>query len=420
MQQNINALLGEVAFKIGTMKEARRLFAEQLAPDFNLFDYLRADELGFSACLASLLDPTGKHGQGPAFLDAFLKTVAQKATWAKSSESCRTRTEVDANGRLDIYLEFREGVIGIENKPWAGDQAGQLSRYADHLKKVRPDGNWLLLFFCDREPSKQSITPPIEEAHFNWCKYAEIVSWLHLCAGNAKALTVRIFIEELSKFIQTKVSGELEMSDAKETCDSILKSKSSFGAAMQISRAINSAKTKLLEKFRTDLTAQLESHGFHLVWDKDLETSWKSAVGFGVKFRPEQNLYLRFEFASSDLRGLFWGIKKEDTVTKKELELWGQIRGLMLDKFKAGEESDYFPWYTSTLQKTGLESAFENWSVNELPWLMLLDDGENYFAKSVCKFAIKFRDLIGKDVVLLLPATLKITNPDCPPAVPKR
>ena len=109
MQQDITTLLGDVAFKLGTMNEARKRFTVQLAPDFNLFDYLRTDELGLSACIASLLDPKGKHGQGPVFLDAFLEKIAKKAKWAKSSESCSVRTEVEANGRLDIYMEFLGG-----------------------------------------------------------------------------------------------------------------------------------------------------------------------------------------------------------------------------------------------------------------------------------------------------------------------
>lgn len=402
MQQGIIALLDDVAFKIGTMTEARKRFAAELAPNFNLFEYLRADELGLSACLASLLDPKGKHGQGPVFLDAFLGTVAKKATWAKSSETCRVRIEVEANGRLDIYLEFVEGVIGIENKPWAGDQSGQLSRYADHLKNVRRtnDENWLLLFFCDREPSKQSVTPAIHEPCFDWCKYAEIVSWLNLCAGNAKALPVRIFIEELAKFIRIKVSGELEMSDAKETCDSILRSKSSFGAAMQISRAIDSAKKKLLEKFRTDLAAQLELHNFYLVWDKDLENSWKSSCGFGIKFSLEQHLNLRFEFAHPQLNGFFWGIKKDSDSISKDPDLWGRINELMLKKFGVGKKSDYFPWY-STWQNDYFDNGIENWSSSALPWSMLMDDGENSLAKHISEWACSVRDVFGEDVALL-------------------
>lgn len=244
------------------------------------------------------------------------------------------------------------------------------------------------------------MTPPIQEAHFDWLKYAQIVSWLNLCAGQAKALSVRVFIEELAKFIRTRVSGDLEMSDVKETCDSILKSKSSFGAAVQISRTINSAKTKLLEKYRTDLSVQLESHGFTLVWDKDLETSWKSSFGFGVKFRPEQNLYLRFEFENPQLNGFFWGIKKDSDATPRGHDLWNQIRKLMLENFESGKESEYFPWY-STLPEDSFDSRLKNWSSSELPWYMLIDNGENSLAMKVVKFSCSVRDVFGGNVGLL-------------------
>ena len=402
MQQDITALLGDVAFKIGTMNEARKRFAKQLAPDFNLFDYLRADELGLSVCLASLLDPKGKHGQGPVFLDAFLETVAEKATWAKNSESCRVKTEVEANGRLDICLEFPEGMIGIENKPWSGDQPGQLSRYASYLDKKCPNKSWHLLFICDREPSIQSMTPAFEKGNFkgnfDWCEYTSIVDWLDACAGKSKALTVRVFIEELAKFIRSKVSGELDMSDAKETCEAILKSKASFGAAMQISKTVSLAKTVLLQKFKLDLTAQLQSYGFQLVWDKDLETSWRSSFGFGVKFAPEHNMYLRFEFANPDLRGLFWGIKKDDSIKKTDIALWDEIRKLMQNKFGPGETSDYFPWWDTLQIAPGFESDIANWSVSERPWIMIMDESENRLVKDISNLAISVRDHLGREL----------------------
>lgn len=43
-----------------------------LARRFNVFDYLRTDELGLSRIIADLLDPAGTHGQGALFLKALL------------------------------------------------------------------------------------------------------------------------------------------------------------------------------------------------------------------------------------------------------------------------------------------------------------------------------------------------------------
>ena len=46
MQNEIEELLKNVAFKIGTLNEAKRLYANRLAPDFNIFDYMRDNEMG--------------------------------------------------------------------------------------------------------------------------------------------------------------------------------------------------------------------------------------------------------------------------------------------------------------------------------------------------------------------------------------
>lgn len=75
MTQQIEQLLSEVRFKIGTLREARNRFADQLVPEFRIFDYLRTDEMGLSRCIANLLNPKGEHGQGSIILDAFLNKI---------------------------------------------------------------------------------------------------------------------------------------------------------------------------------------------------------------------------------------------------------------------------------------------------------------------------------------------------------
>ena len=51
------------------------MYANKLAPDFNIFNYMRGDEMGLSRCIASLLNPTETHGQGNWFLKEFLKRI---------------------------------------------------------------------------------------------------------------------------------------------------------------------------------------------------------------------------------------------------------------------------------------------------------------------------------------------------------
>ena len=407
MQQQLSPLLDEVAFKIGTLREARNRFSDRLAPEFSIFDYLRTDEMGLSRCIASLLDPTGKHGQGNVFLEAFLECIGSAAAWAKNAGSCLVVPEKQANGqrRIDIYLEFPNGAIGIENKPWAGDQDCQLTDYACYLKKSAGTKKWLLLFLCDRDPSENSITRDEQEklsggGQFVRCNYSEIIEWLEVCACRSKALNVRVFIEELGKFIRVNIKGELDMSEEKETCNIILKSKESLCSAFEIYKAIDGVKKNLLKKFRDDLEFELKSVGFHLVWDKNLENNWKSCVGFGVKFRQQQNLYLRFEFEYSGLSGLFWGIRRESGSIKNDPDIWNPIRDLMANLFNTSRQSEWWPWY-STNTRDGFDVDIKDWWKGELPWAMIMDYGDDRLVKKVSKLACRVNEAFAENVTLL-------------------
>ncbi len=104
MHHQINLLIEQITFKIGTLKEARSRFADRLAPDFSIFDYLRTDEMGLSRCIADMLNPNGKHGQNEVFLEAFLKLL--KIDWPANTKTCSVELEKQANEqrRIDIYL----------------------------------------------------------------------------------------------------------------------------------------------------------------------------------------------------------------------------------------------------------------------------------------------------------------------------
>jgi hypothetical protein len=190
------------------------------------------------------------------------------------------------------------------------------------------------------------------------------------------------------------------MSEEIETCKTVLASKENLGAAFDIYRAIDGVKRDLMMKFRDDLEIELKSHEFHLVWDKNLESKWSSCVGFGVKFREEQNLYLRFEFESSGLYGLYWGMRRESDGIKKDPEVWSKIRSLMTTRFSSGRESEWWPWY-STNTKEGLGVDIRDWWKGELPWVMMMDAGDDRLAKNVSKLASRVHDVFAGNVELL-------------------
>ena len=378
--QEIEQLLKVVAFQMETLRKDKNRFSAQLAPDFRIFDYLRTDEMGLSKCIASLLDPNGTHGQGRVFLTDFLKMAGP--AWATTSENCEVGTEKQANGqrRIDIYLNFQDaGIIGIENNPWAGDQDRQLSDYASHIEKAAGGKKWLLIYLSNSDPSEISITTDEREllqkfGHFLRLDYADVIRWLEYCASQSKALVVRVFIEELAKFIRIKVNGELDMSEENEACNVILKSPESLSSAFHIIKAIDAVKERLLVTFRENLKKLLEENKFELVWDSGMDRAWESQVGFGVKFKDQNDFYLRFEFGSPQLKGLYWGIYPTNHSVKANTNFLTNVNSVMNGRFMSARgEAKRFLWWSwiNTVEKFG--ESFRNWDKNEKPWVSMIN-----------------------------------------------
>lgn len=175
--------------------------------------------MGLSRCIADLLNPNGKHGQKEVFLESFLKLL--KINWPANTKTCSIELEKQANGqrRIDIYLRFKNGeIIGIENKPWTGDQKNQLSEYASFIEKEVNGNKWLLIYLSNNEPSGNSGIKEMQEALENEGKfiqlsYSDVIEWLENCACQSKALVVRLFIDGLAKVIRRNINVELEMSE---------------------------------------------------------------------------------------------------------------------------------------------------------------------------------------------------------------
>lgn len=408
MQQHIQNLLADVGFQLGTLREAKKRFSHRLAPDFRIFDFLRTDENGLSTCIAHLLDPNGKHGQGPVFLKAFLEIVGVTDSWLEKNSACQVLTEKRANGlrRIDIYLDLgAAGIIGIENKPWAGDQDLQLADYAAYLKTSAGARNWLLVYLSNREPSETSIKPEklteLRAAEtFVRVGFDEIVDWLEACVCRANALVVQVFVEELIKFIDSNINGKLDMSEDEETREEILKTGQSLVAAFEVSKAMKGVKEKLLNTFHSDLATLLARRGFQLIWENGLENKWQGNMGFGVKFDSAHRFFLRFEFEYTDLTGLFWGVAREDASVERDASQWDAIYKVMDENFgRTWGQNNVWPWY-SRIADAGIGSQLENWSLSSTPWVMIAQ-GESGLASKICELTDRVHDAFKSEPHLL-------------------
>ncbi|WP_201092167.1 PD-(D/E)XK nuclease family protein [Thiocystis minor] len=375
-RRNADALLKQVFFNVATLRQARHRFADQLAPDFCLFDYLRTDEYGLSRCLVELLNPQGTHGQGRLFLDLFLARIGA-ANWAGMDRCHGVFPEkiIDKGRRIDIYLKFDSGVIGIENKPWAGDQNQQLSDYADWLIKDANGRHWLLVFLCNRDPALSSIDEDKKKEikdHFVQVSYNEVIEWLGNGAEKTKALTVRIFVDELAKFIRANINEEIDMSEEQEIRNTILASDENLEAAFFIAHSFESTKKHLIQVLHNNLTKKIADKGYFFFWDDGLFSCKQRE--FFISFQRGQEFQLVFGFDGNGLNGFGWGISKNaerDKDATHNQQKWNAIGDIMANCFggqpDAGTRPSDWVWGCAP-DGIVFEKDYLNWASNPTPW----------------------------------------------------
>lgn len=404
MKKNSNQLLLDaIYFKIGAMKEAQRMFKAQLAPNFNIFNYLRSDEMGLSRIIADLLDTNGAHGQSELFLRAFANKLSQE--WIVDSNFWTVATEKQANGqrRIDVYLSSELGVVAIENKPWADDQGQQLSDYSNFIKRDAVGKKHLLIYLSNSDPTEKSMSTQMREdlvkaGNFQQMSFHELVEWLDHCAAQVKALAVRVFIEEIARFVRININGDLDVSEEKEVISEIRKSASSIESSFHISNSMSALKQELLGVFRDDLSSELKDKGYRLEWDGSMSNDWRAWTGFGVRFNQSDKFYLRFEFEGSQLWKMYWGIRRNDESVPHDSELWGRINEEMSRVFGVGKI--YVPWWpwATIVPDREFDASYKNWGVSERPWIEM---NERKLAKKIVDIAKRVDDVFSECSYLL-------------------
>ena len=373
---------------------AKARLAGRFAPDFNIFDHLRRDEMGVSGVIAFLLDPNGNHGQHHTFLSLFCQQFAEEFDKHVSSETWKASTERQANGqrRIDICLESENSILAIENKPWAEDQEDQLLDYANYLERQNKK-KWKLLYLSRSEPTVFSIPAAerekLEQENLLLCTTFEAVeNWLHRCAQACMAPNIRMFIEHFTDFVRVNINNRLSMLETQEMVASILlKDNASIESAFLVSSALDEMKRKLLGDLHAALDTGFRSHGFLLEWDHRFELGdWKSNCGFSVRLGGDKDdMYLRFEFNGPRLSVPFWGIvhsgkgdrnQSEPRQDSKGSPRWTEVRKIMDKAFPNGRDYSGWPWYTYSgvgeLERC-MGGKDLSWDKEPLPWIRIKD-----------------------------------------------
>lgn len=233
-QSRYQALLVELASRLEADRRVEQELDRHFASRFNVFEYVRTDELGLSRVIADLLDPTKEHGQGAAFLKAMLERFPPTEGCLSGLECStasrivvRTERATNTGGRIDITVDIPDGdksfCLAFENKPYAPQEAGQVTAYLRYLHEQY--GRRFLLVYLPLSgegPSNQGLQPADCELwlrHFVVMPYVggnSLATWLAACRRRCEAERMRVFLRDAELFCQTAF-GESTMPSTRET-----------------------------------------------------------------------------------------------------------------------------------------------------------------------------------------------------------
>lgn len=221
--QQVAGFLLDLSWRFQAAQAVERELDRHLARRFNVFRYLRKDELGLSQMIADLLDPTAEHGQGTSFLEALLATLPQNRTTvsvcgATPSNPIRVQRErlTTTGGRIDITVDIPDGdrsfCLAFENKPYAADLTGQMRAYLEYLSE-QYGSHFLLVYLPPTpadEPSEASLS---KEDRARWQErytvmpYAgehSLADWLAVCRSRCDAERMRWFLGEAESYFRSR------------------------------------------------------------------------------------------------------------------------------------------------------------------------------------------------------------------------
>ena len=199
-------------------KKIKREVDRYLSTDFNFIKILSPDENKITDLIKILLEPNGIHGQGTKFLELFVKTLSNnigknfnynlstaKIIREKSTDLLEKEKQ---NRRIDLFIDLREFVVAIENKPWAGEQEDQMGDYFKYLQRLMKKKNihdFLLIYLHGTGEKPTSIKKELVENNKDkllFTSYQKLLKpWLEECYKECESQKVRFFIKDFIDWI---------------------------------------------------------------------------------------------------------------------------------------------------------------------------------------------------------------------------
>ena len=175
---------------------------------FRIFDLFKPGENTLSDILRELLDPRGTHGQGVVFLAKFLGKIGfpQQNRAALVGAKVFREWSTGEGRRIDLVIDAPGFLIGIENKPWAGQLHNQLGDYYADLNGRANGRPFRLVFLSGQNPNftaEHLVRMPFVADHD-----CSLESVLRAALPEIHAPRVKTFIEEFLGFINSCFGNE--------------------------------------------------------------------------------------------------------------------------------------------------------------------------------------------------------------------
>lgn len=231
---------------------------------FNIFSILgvqRDETRTHSRYLAELLSPTGRHGEGSSFLDAFLKdTLGLSSSVSGRTKVTRELTTEDQR-RVDIVVDSPDLIIGIEVKIDAGDQEAQLHDYYRELNhRARGERAAVLVYLTldGKRPSVQSLRE-LEQESVHCLSFADdIRKWIDGCANlSTHKPELSHALIQYKRLIENLTGAGTSMTSL--IADNLSRNPDDLKTALDVEKALPKAKAAIMLRFWEEVSSALAS-----------------------------------------------------------------------------------------------------------------------------------------------------------------
>lgn len=361
---NYNSFLKQIKLLNDRYSKLAKITGE----NFNVFRILNVErsEKTHTAFIAELLNPKGRHGQGHAFLDLFIKATCFKGNPITAS-SCKVEVEKHIGfkssdrlqgGRIDIQITdtSTNHLIIIENKIHASDVDSQLISYFNHA----PNADLIYLTLDGKDPVVESSHHLEKDVHFKCLSYKkDIVNWLELCRGEVAIQpivreTITIYINTIKRLTNQTINHAM-----KEELSEIIKS--NIQASFIISDSLDATLNTISDNYVEELSIALKKEHIDCYANINLHKPWS---GLFIN-KPNWKYYnIGFQFQEVDKELIYGLIAKQDTNNVK-------IPKLLADQLKnlpgsINKSNRWWAWLNP------IESPFDNWSKFQA-WEAMMD-----------------------------------------------